>query len=41
MIKCDHRQPPWMTDSIKNKLKERAKLTKRHFKSGKKDYDLV
>ena len=29
MIKCEYRQPPWMTDSIKNKLKERAKLTKK------------
>ena len=25
VIKCDYRQPPWLTDSIKNKLKERAK----------------
>ena len=39
--KCDYRQPPWMTDSIKNKLKERAKLTKKNFKGGKKEYDLV
>ena len=30
-----------MTDSIKNKLKEGAKLTKKYFKGGKKDSDLV
>ena len=41
MIKCHYRQPPWMTDSIKNKLKARAKLTKKYFKGGKKDSDLV
>ena len=41
VIKCDYRQPPWMTDSINNELKERAKLTKKYFKGGKKDSDLV
>ena len=41
MIKCDYRQPPWMTDSLKNKLKERAELTEKYFKGGKKDSDLV
>ena len=30
-----------MTDSIKNKLKERAKLPKKNFKGGKKDSDLI
>ena len=30
-----------MTDSIKNKLKKRAKLTRKYFKGGKKEYDLV
>ena len=30
-----------MTDSIKNKPKERAKLTKKYFKRGKKDSDIV
>ena len=39
VIKCDYRQPLWMTDSKKNKLKERAKLTKKYFKGGKKDSD--
>ena len=38
MIKCDYRQPPWMTDSIENKQKKKcAKLTKKYFKGGKKD----
>ena len=41
VVKCDYRQPPWMTDSIKNKLKERAKLSKKYFKGAKKDSDLV
>ena len=41
VIKCGYRQPHWMTDSIKNKLKERAKLTKKYFKCGKKESDLV
>ena len=26
-IKCDYRQPPWMTDKIKKSLKERCNLT--------------
>ena len=30
-----------MTDSIKNKIKERAKLSKKYFKGGKKGSDLV
>ena len=34
MINCDYEQPPWMSESIKSKLKERVKLTK-------KDSDLV
>ena len=41
MIKCDYKQPPWMTYTIKNKLKERAKLTKKYFKRGKRKFDLV
>ena len=41
VTKCDYRQPPWMTDSIKNKLKERTKLTKKYFKGGKKESDLI
>ena len=27
-VKCDYRQPLWMTDSIKRSLKGRCKLTK-------------
>ena len=30
-----------MTDSINNKLKERAKLAKKYFKRSKKESDLV
>ena len=30
-----------MTDSIKNKLREYAKLTKKYFKCGKKEFDLA
>ena len=42
-IKCDYRQPPWMTDDIKKSLKERSKLTKTYYKNGqlKTDYDKV
>ena len=36
VIKCDYRRPPWMTDFMKIKLKESAKLTKKYFKCGKK-----
>ena len=41
VINCDYKQPPWMSESIKSKLKERAKLTKKNVKGGKKDSDLV
>ena len=42
-IKCDCRQPPWMTDTIKKSLKLRSKLTKIFFKNGQKkpDFDKV
>ena len=42
-IKCDYRQPPWMTDNIKKSLKERCKLTKLFYKNGlrKIDHDKV
>ena len=42
-IKCDYRQPPWMTDDIKKSLKERSKLTKTYYKNGQQkiDYDKV
>ena len=35
-IKCDLRQPPWMTDNIKKSLKERSKLTKIFYKNGQR-----
>ena len=41
VIKCDYRHPPWMTDSIKNKTKERVKLTNKYFRGSKNDTDLV
>ena len=37
--KCDYRQPPWMTNSIKKSLKERSKLTKCYYKNGQKKSD--
>ena len=38
-IKCDYRQPPWMTDDIKKSLKERSKLTKTYYKNGQQKID--
>ena len=32
-IKCEYRQPPWMTDNIKKSLKEKCKLTKIFYKN--------
>ena len=42
-IKCNYRHPPWMTDDVKTKLKERSKLTKKYYKNGnmKSDFDKV
>ena len=42
-IKCDYRQPPWVTDIIKKYLKQRCKLTKFFYKNGhrKVDHDKV
>ena len=39
--KCEYRQPSWMNDNIKRKLKQRTKLTKYFFKNDqiKCDYD--
>ena len=37
-IKCDYRQLPWMTDNIKESLKERSKLTK-IYKNGQRKTD--
>ena len=33
-IRSDNRQPPWMTDNIKNSLKESSNLTKIFYKNG-------
>ena len=38
-IKCDYRQPPWMTNNIKKSLKERCKLTKFFYKNGRRKID--
>ena len=38
-IKCDYRQPPWMTDIIKKSLKERCKLTIFFYKNGQRKID--
>ena len=40
-IKCDYRQPPWMTDDIKKSLKQRSKLTKYFYKNGQRNSDHV
>ena len=38
-LKCDYRQPSWMTNSIKRSLKERSKLTKCYYKNDQKKSD--
>ena len=38
-IKCDYRQPPWMTDNIKKSLKKRSKLAKIFHKNGQRNSD--
>ena len=42
-IKCNYRQPPWMTNTIKRSLKECSKFTKCYYKNGQKksDYENV
>ena len=40
-IKCDYRQPPWMTDNIKKSLKQRSKLTKIFYKNGQRNSDHI
>ena len=39
IIKCNYRHPPWMTDDVKTKLKERSKLTKKYYKNGNMESD--
>ena len=38
-IKCDYRQPPWMTNKTKNLLKERSTLTKYFYRNGQTGSD--
>ena len=38
-IKCDYRQPPWMTNKTKNLLKERSKLRKYFYRNGQRESD--
>ena len=40
-IKCDYRQPPWMTDNIKKSLKQRSKFTKIFYKNGQRYSDHI
>ena len=40
-IKCDYRQPPWITDNIKSSLKRRSKLIKIFYKKGLRKSDLI
>ena len=39
IINCNYRDPPRMTDVIKNKLKERSYLTKTYYKHGQRKSD--
>ena len=38
-IKCDYRQPLWINDNIKRKLKQRTKLTIYFDKNGQTNFD--
>ena len=40
-IKCDYRQPSWITDDIKKSLKQRSKLTKHFYKNGQRNSDHI
>ena len=35
-IKFNYKDPPWMTEVVKSKLRERSNLVKRYYKNGKK-----
>ena len=39
IIKCNYRDPPWMTDVIRSKLKERSYLNKTYYKYGERKSD--
>ena len=34
IINCSYKRPPWMTDYIKSRLRERSKMTKKYYKYG-------
>ena len=40
-IKCDYRQPSWMTNDIKKSLKQRSKLTKYFYENGQRNSDHI
>ena len=40
IIKCNYRHPPWMTDDMETKLKERSKLTKKYYKNDNMKSDI-
>ena len=35
-IKLSYKDPPWMTEIVKSKLRERSNLVKRYYKNGEK-----
>ena len=39
-IKFNCKDPPWMTETVKSKLRERSNLVKRYYKNGNKNTDL-
>ena len=39
-IKFIYKNPPWMTEIVKNKLRDHSNLVKRYYKNGKKNTDL-
>ena len=32
---CSYKWPPWMTDNVKSRVRERSKITKKYYKYGK------
>ena len=43
VITCDDRDPPWINDNIKNKIRWKNSMYKNHKRNGKKieDYELL
>ena len=39
-IKFNYKDPPWITETVKSKLRERSNLVKRYYRKGKKNTDL-